>query len=469
MTAVAERRRARGFTTRVVHGDEDPAGLRAFGALRRRAFVEEQGLFAADDADAFDGDPRTRTVLALDATGTIVGGVRLHPDGGDAALGWWRGSRLVCSTDAGLRRGLVGAALVGEACRQALDAGALRFDAHVQLRYASFFGKLGWEDVRALDVAGAPHRLMRWPVDRLAALAERTKAPLGELLGGVLATPPGWVGDDGVPVPGSDLVAAADAILPAMVERDPEWAGWCAMLVCAHDLAAMGALPVGALDTLGAPDAAHAARVLAGLRDGAAALRLPLLGGHTQLGVAPALGLCALGRAADPVPAGGGRVSDALSLTADLAGRWRPGYGRTQWDSSTTRSAPELAAMLDAVAIARPRAAKDVSMAGIAGTAGMLAEASGCGAVLDVARIPRPGGVDAADWLACFPGFAMLTADAPGAPALPAGPAAGAECGRLEAEPGVRLRWPDGDVTTAIPGRVTGLGPSSSEVPAWAK
>ena len=39
---------------------------------------------------------------------------------------------------------------------------------------------------------------------------------------------------------------------------------------------------------------------------------------------------------------------------------------------------------------ARPAAAKDVSMAGIAGTLGMLAEASGCGAVLDVAAVPRP-------------------------------------------------------------------------------
>ncbi len=58
--------------------------------------------------------------------------------------------------------------------------------------------------------------------------------------------------------------------------------------------------------------------------------------------------------------------------------------------------------MLDAVAAARPRAAKDVSMAGIVGTTGMLAEASGCGAELDVAAIPRPADVGAGDWLTCF-------------------------------------------------------------------
>ena len=66
--------------------------------------------------------------------------------------------------------------------------------------------------------------------------------------------------------------------------------------------------------------------------------------------------------------------------------------------------------MLDAVRAARPRAAKDVSMAGIVGTAGMLAEASGCGAELDVAAIPRPARRRAGDWLTCFPGFAMVTA-----------------------------------------------------------
>jgi hypothetical protein len=121
--------------------------------------------------------------------------------------------------------------------------------------------------------------------------------------------------------------------------------------------------------------------------------------------------------------------------------------------------------MLAAVREARPRAAKDVSMAGIVGTAGMLAEASGCGAVLDVAAIPRPSQALMADWLTCFPGFAMLTADAadgPGRGPLAAGVAQSAQCGRLTGTPGVRLRWPDGEITVALPtSAVTGLGPAA--------
>jgi len=111
--------------------------------------------------------------------------------------------------------------------------------------------------------------------------------------------------------------------------------------------------------------------------------------------------------------------------------------------------------MIDSVALARPRAAKDVSMAGIAGTLGMLAEASGCGAVLDVARIPRPAGATMGDWLTCFPGFGMLTT---GSDALPAGPAMSAECGELVTGAGVRLRWPDGTETPVISAGVTGMG-----------
>jgi AIR synthase-related protein len=232
------------------------------------------------------------------------------------------------------------------------------------------------------------------------------------------------------------------------------------MLVTAHDLSAMGARPVGVLDTIGAADAAHAERIVRGLSAGAQAFDLPVLGGHTTLGAPGSLSVTGLGRTARPVPAGGGRRGDVLTLTADLEGGWRPGYRGRQWDSTSWRSREELAAMLGAVARARPRAAKDVSMAGVVGTAGMLAEASNCGVELDVASVKRPRGVGAGTWLSCFPGFGMLTADRAGAPPLQAGPAVGAAVGRLEAEPGVRLRWPDGDVTVAVAGSVTGLGPA---------
>ncbi|WP_147945209.1 GNAT family N-acetyltransferase [Microbispora hainanensis] len=440
----------------------DAAAVRAYRRLRHEAFVREQGLFEGHDLDDRDDDPRTITLVARDAAGTVVGGVRLGPacDGPD--IGWWTGGRLVAARGSG---GMgVGAALVRAACARAEAEGVLRFEATVQVRAEAFFRRLGWARVRPVTVAGAPHVLMRHPIGRIEGQAAAAKSALGPLLA-VLAGQgphalggPGFVGDDAAPVPGGDLVAACDAIVPSMVERDPEWAGWCSVLVNLNDLAAMGAAPVGLLDALAAPGAAHAARVLDGLARAARAYGVPVLGGHTQLGVPAALSVTALGRAARPVPGGGGRPGHAVRLTADLGGGWRAGYRGRQWDSTTSRRTDELRAMLGAVAAGRPAAAKDVSMAGIAGTLGMLAEAGGCAAVLDVAAVPRPAAASMGDWLTCFPGFAMLTADQPGASAPPAGPAVSAVCGELTTGRGVSLRWPDGEVTEAVGGPVTGLG-----------
>jgi len=447
-TASLARRPA--FTIEVA---EETAALAAYRRLRHAVFVEQQGLFPHHDLDERDDDPRTVVLVARGPDGAVLGGVRLGPVTDGVDLGWWQGGRLV--VDPSTHR--VGSALVNAACAYAEGAGVLRFEATVQARNEPLFTRLGWEAVRPVTVAGTAHVLMRWPIRRIAALAAATKSALGPLLTGFTGVP-GFVGDDGVPVPGSDLVAACDAILPSMVERDPEWAGWCSVLVNVNDLAAMGATPVGLLDALGARDASFASRVLAGLRRASEAYAVPVLGGHTQLGVPAALSVTALGRTAHPVPGGAGRPGHTVRLTADLGGRWRRGYTGRQWDSTTSRTPTELRTMLASVGAARPAAAKDVSMAGVAGTLGMLAEASGCGAILDVAAVPRPAHTTVGDWLTCFPGFAMLTTDVPGAPVPPAGPAVTAECGELVAGGGVRLRWPDGVLTEVAPARVTGLG-----------
>jgi len=441
----------------------DRATLAAYRALRKNAFVEEQGLFARSDLDERDDDSRTVVLVARTADGSVIGGVRLGPaEVEEPDIGWWRGGRLVTALrSTGPRAGAVmgvGAALVRAACARAESAGALRFDATVQCGTHRLFQRLGWETLRPTIVAGSPHLLMNWPIGRVASLVAATKAELGPLLASLAPGGAGFVGDDGAPVPDSDLVAACDAIVPSLVERDPEWAGWCSVLVNVNDLAAMGATPVGLLDAIGARDRSFATRILSGLRRAAAAYDVPVLGGHTQLGVPAALSVTALGRTDHPVPGGGGRPGHQLRVTADLGGDWRPGYAGRQWDSTSSRRTAELRAMTESVGLARPAAAKDVSMAGVVGTLGMLAEASGCGAVLDVAAVPRPDQASMGDWLTCFPGFAMVTADREGGVPLPAGPAVSGICGELVAGQGVALRWPDGEVIDAVPAGVTGMG-----------
>lgn len=428
----------------------------AYRRLRRAEFVVEQGLFTGSDRDEIDDDPRTVVLVAATPDSTVIGGVRVAPEGA-VDIGWWTGSRLVAAD----RMSGVGTALIRAACAYVESVGAMRFEAAVQRRYRELFVGLGWQHVEDCAVAGRPHARMRWPLNQIQRTVNATKSFLGPLLDPLRAVdgglgPAGFVGDDGVPLPGSDIVAACDAIIPSMVERDPEWAGWCSVLVNVNDLTAMGAAPVGLLDSVGAPTRSLLTRILRGVTRASQAWRVPVLGGHTQLGVPAALAVTALGRTADPVPAGGGRVGDRVRLTVDLAGDWRPGYQGRQWDSTSGRSSEELVAMAGLVGAMRAGAAKDVSMAGIVGTMGMLAEASGTGAEIDISQIPRPAHAEMGSWLTCFPGFGMLTVGG-GAVPMPSG-VAGADCGRLTSQPGVRLRWPDGAVTTALAAEVTGLG-----------
>jgi putative N-acetyltransferase (TIGR04045 family) len=469
-------------------GVADRAEVDAYRQLRRDAFVGEQGLFEGTDRDELDDDPRTVVLVArasggAGSRGSVVGGVRLAPVG-ERDIGWWTGSRLVVAPSARSALG-IGSALVRAASALAEQLGVLRFDATVQVRSSVLFRRLGWEQTGACVIGGVDHLRMRWPIDRHQRLVDATKSLLETVLephtawasspDGALGGA-GWVGDDGAPVPGTDVVAACDAILPSMVERDPEWAGWCGVLVNVNDLSAMGAAPVGLLDAVAGRDAAFVRRVLSGLRRGAEAWGVPLLGGHTQVGVPAALSVTALGRTAHPVPGGGGRYGDALSLTVDVTGSWREGHHGTQWNSTEGRRSHELRDLAGTVARARPAAAKDVSMAGVVGTVGMLAEASGYGAVVDVASVPMPGGassgagagagaggtsdVTAGDWLSCFPGFGMVTADRPGESRMSSPFAVTAEIGELSLQRGVALRWPDGEVTRAVSGGVTGLGPA---------
>ncbi|HEX7823797.1 MAG TPA: MSMEG_0567/Sll0786 family nitrogen starvation N-acetyltransferase, partial [Mycobacterium sp.] len=194
----------------LIHPADDAADLAAYRRLRHDAFVREQHLFASSDADDVDDDPRAVVLIAAAADGTVLGGVRLAPRC-NPDIGWWSGSRLVTVDEA--RSTGVGPALVRAACAHAESAGVLRFDATVQTRYAALFGSLGWENHGDCLVAGQPHAAMRWPLHQMQRLADATKsflgdalAPLREVPGGL--GPAGFVGDDGVPLPGSDFVAA---------------------------------------------------------------------------------------------------------------------------------------------------------------------------------------------------------------------------------------------------------------------
>jgi selenophosphate synthetase-related protein len=98
-------------------------------------------------------------------------------------------------------------------------------------------------------------------------------------------------------------------------------------------------------------------------------------------------------------------------------------------------------------------AARDISMPGTGGSLLQLLEVAGCGASLDVERIPRPKGVPLERWLLTFPSFGFLLV-APSERAVEAAEPflrrglACAPCGRLDAGHALRLRA--GDETAEV-------------------
>ena len=261
------------------------------------------------------------------------------------------------------------------------------------------------------------------------------------------------VGDDCAAIPDGDgwLLFAIEGFIDAFVAAEPWFAGYCGVMVNLSDVAAMGGRPLAVVDALWASDDAGAAPVLAGLKQAAERYRVPVVGGHTNTRAARgALAVAVMGRATRLMTSFDAVAGHDLVMAADLRGAYRAG-STTNWDASTAAPAPQLRGDLDILAeIAEAGlcgAAKDISMAGTVGTAGMLFECSGVGGTIDLGAVPRPEGVDPLRWLASFLSFGYLLSVAPGdTPAVLARFAArGIAAERIGiVEAGHRLRIADG-------------------------
>ncbi|WP_429647152.1 sll0787 family AIR synthase-like protein [Skermanella aerolata] len=230
---------------------------------------------------------------------------------------------------------------------------------------------------------------------------------------GLSAAPGIPVGDDCAAIADGDgwLLLAIEGFMNEFVAADPWFAGWCGMMVNLSDIAAMGGRPVAVVDAVWADGAAGADPVLAGLRAASDAFGVPIVGGHTNLGTDRGqLAVAVLGRAKMLLTSFDARPGDRLIASIDLRGRYREPF--SNWEAATDAPPGRLRGDLDILPeIAEAGlalAAKDISQAGVVGTAAMLAECSGVGIAIDVAAVPRPSGVPLGRWLTSFPSFGYL-------------------------------------------------------------
>lgn len=212
---------------------------------------------------------------------------------------------------------------------------------------------------------------------------------------------------------------AIEGFINEFVAAEPWFAGWCGVMVNLSDVAAMGGRPLAVVDALWSAGEEAGRPVLQGLADACAAYGVPLVGGHTNArSDRGQLAVSVLGRARRLLSSFDARPGDRLLMAVDLRGRWHDPH--PFWDAATGAPPARLRAALDLLPqIAEAglsRAAKDISNAGVLGTALMLLECSGgLGARLDLDALPHPPGQagDAASfqrWLLGFPSFGFLLA-----------------------------------------------------------
>ncbi len=221
------------------------------------------------------------------------------------------------------------------------------------------------------------------------------------------------LGDDCAAIPDGDgyLLLATEGIWPQLVEQDPWFAGWCAVMVNISDVAAMGGVPVAVVDALWSKSPDGSKLLWAGMQAAAQAYGVPIVGGHTNCHSPHAgLAVAILGRADSLITSFDAQLGDELVMVVNLAGQYYGDY--PFWNAATEVDPAQLRAQLNLLPqLAKSglvHAGKDISMGGLAGTLLMLTEASGCGAILNLDRVPLPPEVSWKKWLISFPSFGFL-------------------------------------------------------------
>jgi hypothetical protein len=221
------------------------------------------------------------------------------------------------------------------------------------------------------------------------------------------------LGDDCAAIPDGDgyLLLAAEGMWPTLVDTDPWFAGWCAVMVNVSDIYAMGGRPIAVVDTIWSQSPELVDPLWQGMVAASQAFNVPIVGGHTSChSPYAALSVAILGRANRLITSFSAQPGDVLLHVTDMAGKMHPQYpfwnAATEADGDRLRTNLELLPQLAEAGLCDT--GKDISMGGIVGTTLMLIETSGCGAVLDLGAIAPPPGVELLPWLLSFPSYGYL-------------------------------------------------------------
>lgn len=224
------------------------------------------------------------------------------------------------------------------------------------------------------------------------------------------------IGEDAAAIEHGDscILFAADGIMESLVEADPYYAGYFAVLVNVNDIAAMGGRALAMVDVISMSKSRVCGKILEGLAAGVEKFNVPIVGGHTHPDCRyNAIDVSIIGtvRREDIVLSSTAQDGDDVVFVMDLDGFYPPGLSYA-WDTTSRKSAAQAQAQMEAAARVASahlvHAGKDMSNPGCVGTLGMMLESSGKGAIVDVGKIPVPEGADLTRWLLSYQGCGFV-------------------------------------------------------------
>ena len=214
------------------------------------------------------------------------------------------------------------------------------------------------------------------------------------------------------------VLLTTDAIVEDLCFKHPSAAGFNAVLANVMDIYAAGGTPTSFAVALSYSNPEIGESILDGLIKGSHTFKIPIVRGHTNPNSSSTY---VVGSATGTVQknniltAGGAESGDILVVIFDRIGQ-RGAHYQLGWDSVTDRPSENVVKRLSVMNDIAERhlvtASKDVSVAGIAGTAAMMLEYSGRGGVIDLEAIDRarPQDIILEDWLCMYLSLGFLVA-----------------------------------------------------------
>ncbi|MBA2859403.1 methanogenesis marker 2 protein [Methanococcus maripaludis] len=210
------------------------------------------------------------------------------------------------------------------------------------------------------------------------------------------------------------VLLAADGIWGKLLEADPFWAGYCAVLVNANDIAAMGGRSIGMTNIIGIKDCDKGRDLLKGLKEGVSKFGIPVLGGHThpdaQCNVLD-ISITGIVKRDNVLRSDAAKTGDKIVFAYDLDGKIHETF-TLNWDTTSMKSKKYVRDQLKVLEIIGEEhlanSCKDISNPGGLGTLGMLLEVSKKGAMVDVSKIPVPEDIPLNHWLKMYPGSGFV-------------------------------------------------------------